>query len=83
MIDYDKIISLAEKRCAEYVDVRYQDVAYELIVIYNGILREYSTSANMGLVLRVLVDGYLGFTASNHSFARRLHVYVDSEISLT
>ena len=38
MIDYDRIISLAEKKGAEYVDIRYQERAYELIVIDNGIL---------------------------------------------
>ena len=82
MIDFDRVISLAERRGADYVGVRCQDVTYELIVVDNGVLREYSVSERRGVGLRVVVDGCLGFAATNDVSDRSVGGLVDRAVSI-
>ena len=64
-IDIVKIITESLRKGAKYADVRFQDYFYELIVVDNGQLREYSVTRSRGIGIRVLVDKYIGFASTN------------------
>ena len=64
-IDVDRVISESLRRGAKYVDVRFQDYFYELIVIDNGYLREYSVTRSRGIGIRVIINNYVGFASTN------------------
>ncbi len=82
MVDIERIISLAEKMGAEYVDVRFQNAVYELLVVDNGVLREYRVSERRGVGLRVLVDGYIGFAATNDVSSGGIRALVNRALSI-
>ncbi len=64
-LDLNEIIALGLKKGAEYIDVRYQESYYELVTYDTGNLREYSTSRIIGIGIRVLVNGFMGFSSTN------------------
>ncbi len=65
MYDPDTVLHYAEKLGVDYADVRINRKIYENIVYDNGVVREYSVNETMGLGVRVIVDGYMGFAATN------------------
>ncbi len=64
-LDFDKILGYAEDLGAAYTDLRYNIQRVETIVIENGNLREFSSSVKKGLGIRVIVDGYQGYSSTS------------------
>ncbi len=64
-IDLESIVSIATRLGASYADARLQELYYELVVVDNGIVREYSITRSLGVGIRVLVNGYQGFASTN------------------
>ncbi|ADI32057.1 TldD/PmbA family protein [Staphylothermus hellenicus] len=64
-LDIARLIRYGEELGAEYVDVRVHEKIYELITLDNGVLREYSINRLRGVGVRVLVDGFMGYAATN------------------
>jgi len=64
-VDVDAVIKLGIRKGANYIDVRYQDRFYELVTYDTGNLREYSISKSVGLGIRVLYNGFMGFASTN------------------
>ncbi len=58
----DKALSLANSMNVEFADVRAQEYKYELIVVDNGRLKEYSRTLRSGIGIRVVVDGSQGYS---------------------
>ncbi len=81
MIDPDSLIKKALSLGAGYADVRVQERLYENIVYDNGVLREYSVNKSVGVGVRVVVDGYEGFAATNDPDPRSLERLVEEALS--
>lgn len=62
----EKIVDYSLNLGADYVDVRFEEKHYEKITVDNGVLKEYSITKASGLGVRVLVDGFMGFTSTNN-----------------
>lgn len=62
----ERIMDQALKLGAEHVEVRYQEDASRSYLIKNGEPEMSASEAGSGISFRVLVDGALGFGASNH-----------------
>jgi len=82
LIDFDRVISLAEGRGADFVGVGFHDVVYELVVVDNGVLREYSINEKRGVGLSVVVDGFVGFAATNDVSGGSVGGLVDRAVSI-
>ncbi len=82
MVDLEELVSKAERLGASYVDARYQDRLYELIIIDNGVVREYSVNRRCGVGLRVVVDGYMGFASTNILSRKSLDKLVEHAFSI-
>jgi len=81
--DYlEMIIDLASKNGASYSDVRYQSDAYESILLKNGMPEMTSIDARKGISMRALVDGGLGFGATNIMTRRDLKALVGRVVRL-
>lgn len=67
VLSFDPKIVLDEavKKGASYASILYQEYVYELIVVDNGVLREHSVSRKKGVGIRVIIDGFEGFSATN------------------
>ena len=64
-VDLEGLVDEATRRGLDYVDARYQFHIYELIVIDNGVVREYSVNRSRGVGIRVILDGFEGFASTN------------------
>ncbi len=80
MYDPDKILHYAENIGVDYIDVRINRKIYENILLDNGVVREYSLNEVMGLGVRVLVDGYMGFAATNKPDSESYKEVVDNAV---
>jgi TldD protein len=58
----DKVIDMANKLNVEFADVRAQEYRYELMVVDNERLKEYSRTRRSGLGIRVVIDGSQGYS---------------------
>ncbi len=65
----DDIIKRGDKLGADWVEVRIQDTTFELIQYLNNRLKESTLNRNLGIGIRVMVDGKIGF-ASTSGFIR-------------
>jgi len=66
----------------DFIDVRGQYYRYELIVVDNGVLREYSVSVKLGIGIRVLVDGFEGYASTNDLVTGSLDKLIDRAVSI-
>lgn len=82
LFDIDKIISYAERRGADHVDVLFQKMIYEAIVLDNGVLREYSINRINGIGVRVIIDGSEGFSSTNKPGVNSVYEAVDEAIKI-
>ncbi|MEM0380297.1 MAG: TldD/PmbA family protein [Desulfurococcaceae archaeon] len=78
----EKAINYGRERGAEFIDIRYQEVLYELIVIDNGVVRSYDTSIVKGLGVRVLVDKTIGYSATNRLDFESVKDSIDKAIKI-
>lgn len=77
MEDYlEMIIDLASKAGATYSEARYQSDASESILLKNGMPEMTSFDARKGISMRALVEGGLGFGATNVLTRRDLKALV-------
>ncbi|MDH7507994.1 MAG: TldD/PmbA family protein [Methanomassiliicoccales archaeon] len=69
MIDFEDylkmIIDLASEKGASYAEARFQEDAFESTLLKNGIPEVTSFDTKRGISIRVIVDGALGFGATN------------------
>ena len=59
----DRILELVKSYDVDFADARAQRRAYELVVVDNGKLREYSITRSEGIGLRVIVDGFQAYSS--------------------
>lgn len=78
--DPKPVLDEAVNRGASYASVLYQEYVYELLVMDNGVLREYSTTRRKGVGVRVVVDGFEGFSATNNLDKESLRRTVEKAI---
>ncbi|MET1160805.1 MAG: TldD/PmbA family protein [Thermoprotei archaeon] len=64
-IDYNRLIKYGEELGADFVDIRYQDIVYEALVVDNGVVRAYNIDTKRGVGVRVLVKGFMGYSSTN------------------
>ena len=64
-VDLEEVLKYAEGLGAQYVDLRYNVQRVETIVFENGNLREFSSSVRKGLGIRVIVEGYQGYSSTS------------------
>ncbi len=81
MVDLEWVIRRALEKGAGYADARLQERLYENIVYDNGVLREYSVNKSIGVGLRVVIDGYEGFAATNDPARESLEKMIDEAIA--
>ncbi|MFQ5941956.1 MAG: TldD/PmbA family protein [Anaerolineales bacterium] len=60
----DRAMDLANARGAQYADARIVDNETETLVLQNGDMRTLESSKNLGIGVRVLVDGAWGFAST-------------------
>jgi len=58
----EKVLDLAKSSEVSFADVRAQEYRYELIVVDNGRLKEYSKTRRTGIGIRIVIDGYQGYS---------------------
>jgi len=61
----DKIIDEAKRRYAEWIEVRIENLFFERIHLLNGRLKETSISQYIGVGIRILKDGKIGFASTS------------------
>ncbi|MCI4461920.1 MAG: TldD/PmbA family protein [Thermogladius sp.] len=64
-LDLEAWVKKGEELGAEYVDARYQEHVYEILVLDNGVLREAAVSRSRGVGFRVLYKGHQGYASTN------------------
>ena len=60
----DRALNLAQTRGAQYADARIIEKETETLVLQNGEMRTLESAKNLGMGVRVLVDGAWGFASS-------------------
>jgi TldD protein len=60
----DRALNLAHTRGAQYADARVIEKETETLVLQNGEMRTLESAKNLGVGVRVLVDGAWGFASS-------------------
>jgi len=60
----DRALNLAQTRGAQYADARVIEKETETLVLQNGEMRTLESAKNLGVGVRVLVDGAWGFASS-------------------
>ena len=60
----DRALNMASTRGAQYADARVIEKETETLVLQNGVMRTLESSKNIGVGVRVLVDGAWGFASS-------------------
>lgn len=63
IVDY--ALGYAEKKEAEYTEVRSHNRTLETLMLRNGILEAYGSAVDNGFCVRVLLGGGIGFASSN------------------
>jgi TldD protein len=63
IVDY--ALGYAEKKEAEYTEVRSHNRTLETLMLRNGILEAYGSAVDSGFCVRVLLGGGIGFASSN------------------
>ena len=58
----EKALELAKKSEIDFADIRAQKYKYELVVVDNGRLKEYSKIGKTGIGIRVVFNGYQGYS---------------------
>lgn len=59
------MLSYAQDKVADYIEVRAHNAKNEQLVIKNGTLDSFSLTENSGFCVRILAEGGLGFASSN------------------
>ena len=78
--DLSQLVKYGEEKGVEFIDIRYQDLLYELIEIDNGIVRSFNTSITKGVGVRVIVEGYMGYASTNILTLESLKETIDRAI---
>ncbi|WP_440059732.1 TldD/PmbA family protein [Thermogladius sp. 4427co] len=65
-IDLETWVKKGEELGAEYVDARYQERVYELILLDNGVVRDLLLSKTRGVGFRVVYNGRMGYSSTNN-----------------
>ena len=60
----DRALNLAHTRGSQYADARVIEKETETLVVQNGEMRTLESAKNLGVGVRVLVDGAWGFASS-------------------
>ena len=60
----DRALNLAQTRGAQYADARVIEKETETLVLQNGEMRTLESAKNLGVGIRVLVDGAWGFASA-------------------
>lgn len=76
----EKTLRYAESVGVEFADVRGQRYQYELVVVDNGRLREYSRNRKQGIGLRVVVDGRQAYSSISRFTEREVKKAVDTAV---
>lgn len=64
-VNINKFINLGLSLGANYVEIRYEDIISEYIVHINGRIKEIGSNRLVGVGIRVLVNGKLGFASTD------------------
>lgn len=63
--DLTSLIKYGEEKGVDFIDIRYQYLLYEAIVVDNGVVRTLDTSITRGVGVRVIIDGFMGYASTN------------------
>lgn len=77
----EKVLNCSLSFNVSYADVRLQESVYELVVVDNESLKEYSKTFKKGLGVRVLVDGAWGFSSTNELEWSKVEEAVERAVS--
>jgi len=80
-VDLKKYVDLGLSMGADYVELRFEDLTTEYIVHVNGRIKEIGSSRTVGIGIRVLVDGHLGFSATDGLSRESLKYAINEAIS--
>ncbi len=58
-----RLIEYATRLGASYLDIRYQDVASEVVTVENGVLKSFESGRTSGAGIRTIVNGAMGFSS--------------------
>ena len=64
-IEPEYVSRLTSEVGAQFIDVRIQRRYYELVVLDNGVLRDFTVSTSLGAGVRVFVDGAVGYSSTS------------------
>jgi TldD protein len=64
-IEPEFISKLSYELRVEFIDVRFQRRYYELIVLDNGVVRDFIINTSLGAGVRVIVDGSTGYSSTS------------------
>ncbi|MCC6035377.1 MAG: TldD/PmbA family protein, partial [Desulfurococcaceae archaeon] len=64
-IEPEFISKLSYELKVEFIDVRFQRRYYELIVLDNGVVRDFIINTSLGAGVRVIVDGSTGYSSTS------------------
>jgi TldD protein len=78
----DKVLSLAKDLNVDFADVRAQEYRYELIVVDNGRLKEYSKTIRTGIGVRVVVNGFQGYSYTSILDEASIREAVESAVKI-
>jgi TldD protein len=67
-----RALDLAQRRGAQYTDIRVVDTQIERILVKNGVVESLDTFESIGFGVRVLADGAWGFAASRDLTAEEI-----------
>jgi len=82
-VDLDSVVKAGLELGADFIDARYQDYYYESLVIDNGVLRESTVTISRGIGIRVLVNGFMGYSSTTDLSREGLRKAVEAAFKLT
>jgi TldD protein len=75
-------IKYLKQKGVQYADLRYIEGEEEAIVVQNALVDNISNRNSSGIGIRVLFDGYWGFTSTSYLDIARLHETADEAVEL-
>jgi len=78
----DFAVDYATKKGASYAEARYEGQDQESFILKNGVLDALYIGDDRGIGVRVLVDGALGFTATNSLTKSDVRAIVDDAVKI-
>src|SRR5918992_5566680 len=78
----ERALDLAQRKGAQYADVRVQRQESQSIAVKNGTVEQVALGEDAGFGVRVLVDGAWGFASSYRMSAREVEEVTDQAVRI-